>query len=130
MSKKILSLLLVLALLTGCATIKKYADKGIKASKKAATKYVDKEAGSGTAKDFMAMKDDKQKLDKLLPYYIKANKMYDDKVLTKEERNDLKEQFSQYYQNYQKGKLSETEYDKKCTRMLEAEEKEVKKSNN
>jgi uncharacterized protein YceK len=113
-------LILSFSLLAGCATIQNLADQGMKSAEKAAQNYVDKETGSGTFDDMMAMKSDNQKTKKLLPYYISANKLYDEKQITDEKRSELKKSFDELYADYTSSKIDEQTYDKKCTELIDS----------
>lgn len=92
----------------------------MKSAEKAAQNYVDKETGSGTFDDMMAMKSDNQKTKKLLPYYISANKLYDEKQITDEKRSELKKSFDELYADYTSSKIDEQTYDKKCTELIDS----------
>lgn len=121
--KYLLTIIFSIFLLSGCASIQKYVDQGMdaagKAAEKAASDYVDKQAGSGTYEDSMKMKGDKDKTENLLPYYVAANKYYDEKKIDDKTRTELKAQFDNYYSEWKDGKMTKEEYDEKCTKCLE-----------
>ncbi len=119
MKKLTIVLLSLMFLFVGCSTIQNLADQGMKSAEKAAKNYVDKETGSGTFDDMMAMKSDKQKTEKLLPYFVSANKLYDEKQITEVERDEMKKTFDLKYNDFVSGKLDEQTYDKECTEMIE-----------
>ena len=115
MKQRLTFILIIAITLGGCATIEKYAKQGLDAADKAAGKYVDKKAGSGTYEDSKNMKDDKEKIQFLLPYYATANKLCDEKKLDEKKRDALKNQLNQYYAQWKSGKIQKNDYDKKCT---------------
>lgn len=121
--KYLTTIILSIFLFVGCASIQKYVDQGMdaagKAAEKAAANYVDKQAGSGTYEDSMKMKDNKDKTENLLPYYVAANKYHDEKKIDDKTRTELKAQFDNYYSDWKGGRMTKEEYDKKCTECLE-----------
>ncbi len=131
--KKVLSLLLVFTFVfaTGCATIEKYAQKGLEEGKKAldreANKFVDKEAGEGSYADYNEMKGDKTKLDMVYPYLVKLNKQCSDKKITKEERDEKKAKVKAYYKDFTDGKIDAEAYNKKCTELVVQEQEKSTK---
>jgi len=110
-------------LFSGCSSLQKYVDQGMdaagKAADKAVAKYVDKDAGSGTYEDSKSMRDDKDKMENLLPYYAQANKICDEKLIDVKTRDKLKTQFDKHYSDWKEGKIDKTEYDKKCKQCIE-----------
>lgn len=121
--KNLITVFLSLLLLAGCATIQNLADQGMKSAEKAAKNYVDKETGSGSYDDMMNMKSDTQKTQKLLPYYISANKLYDQKLIDETVRDEMKKTFDTNYADFTSGKIDEQTYDKMCTEMIQKYEK-------
>ena len=121
--KSIITIIVLTIALSGCATIQKYAKQGMGAAEKAASKYVDKQAGTGTYDDSMKMKNDNDKTEHLLPYYISVNKLYDEKKIDEKKRDELKAQFDKNYDEWKDGKTTQAEYDKKCTECIEKAQK-------
>ena len=116
-------LLLVVFTLTGCGSIQKYVDQGLdaagNAAEKAASNYIDKNAGSGTYEDSKKMRNDKDKMENLLPYYAQVNKICDENLIDTKTRDELKTQFDNYYSDWKDGKIDKTEYDKMCKDCIE-----------
>ena len=54
------------------------------------------------------------------PYYISANKLYDEKQITDEKRSELKKSFDELYADYTSGKIDEQTYDKNCTELIDS----------
>ena len=116
-------ILLTFITFTGCSSIQKYVDQGLdaagNAADKAAANYVDKNAGTGTYEDSKKFRNDKDKMENLLPYYAQANKICDEKIIDAETRDELKTQFDKYYSDWKDGKIDKTEYDEKCKECIE-----------
>jgi len=100
--------------LTGCEAVTKLAQQGIEKGKEAATKYVDKETGSGTMDDYNAIKGDKQKVECCLPHLSTLNKMADEQKITAEERDARKQKVHEYYYELNAGTIDRAKFDEKC----------------
>ncbi|MBZ0200611.1 MAG: hypothetical protein K8H86_12140 [Ignavibacteriaceae bacterium] len=123
--KYIITITVSLFLFAGCGSIQNLVDKGMDSAQKSAQNYVDKQAGSGSFDDALAMKNDKQKTSKLLPYYLSVNKMCDENNITAAERDAMKTTLAQQYDSFAAGEIDEKDYDTKCSEIIDSSKNKV-----
>jgi len=73
--------------------------------------------GSGTVSDAIKGSNDIDKVGSLVPYYTKINKMYDDGIITYDERDRRKNELSKAYDDWKKGYTDHSVYFEKCNRL-------------
>ncbi len=116
--KYILALTISLFLFAGCGSIQNLVENGMDAAQKSAKNFVDKKTGSGSFDDALSMKNDTQKTQKLLPFYLSVNKMCDENKITPVQREEMKTTFAQQYDSFAAGTIDEKTYDAKCEEIL------------
>ncbi|MFA7290050.1 MAG: hypothetical protein WC055_14335 [Melioribacteraceae bacterium] len=117
MFKRIFILLISVIIVTGCSTLQNLADNGMADAQAKVSDLAANQLG-GSAADILKMKGDKEKMTNLLPFYVLANKLCEDKKITEKQRDDFKVKFDDVYTGYKAGKYDLDNYKAKCEQIL------------
>lgn len=123
--KYIITLTVSFFLFAGCSSIQNLVDKGMDAAQNSTKNFVDKKTGSGSFDDALSMKNDTQKTEKLLPFYLSVNKMCDENKITPAQRDEMKTTFARQYDSFAAGTIDEKTYDDECKEIIDNSQNKV-----